>query len=71
MKWRLTFSNKELEEYKRYLENEAKRYHIAIFKNHDYTSEIDRLKMLAVYKAYMNDLRDIVWELECRELGIF
>ena len=64
------FTTEELRRFKADTEGKLKAYHTAIFKNKDYTSEIDRLRMLSVYNALKVDLKDVIWELEGRELGI-
>lgn len=64
------FTTEELRQYKADTEGKLKAYHTAIFKNKDYTSEIDRLRMMSLYAALKSDLKDVMWELEGRELGI-
>lgn len=64
------FTTEELKRFKADTEGKLKAYNTAIFKNKDYTSEIDRLRMLSVYNALKVDLKDVMWELEGRELGI-
>lgn len=64
------FTVEELEQYKKDTEGKLKAYYTAIFKNKDYTGEIDRLRMMSVYNALKSDLKEVMWELEGRALGI-
>lgn len=64
------FSKEELRIARAEIEGTVKAYHIAIYKNKDYINEIERLRMIATYNMYKTTLKDIMWEMEGRELNI-
>lgn len=67
------FKNRTIEELRRFRDdarNLAKSYYIAIYENHDYRDGYDRIRMETVYAAAKQDLKDVIWEIEGRELGI-
>lgn len=64
------YSIEELERFRDETRNTVKVYHIALFKNHDYCNTVDRLRMETIYRAAKVDLKDVLWEIEGRTLGI-
>lgn len=64
------FSKEGLRKAKADIERNVKAYHTAIFKNKDYIDETDKLRMITAYNTYKIVLKEILWEMEGRELGI-
>jgi len=60
----------ELEDFREETRKLVKAYYIAIYKNHDYCNSIDRIRMETVYQAAKQDLKDVMWEIEGRNLNI-